>query len=394
MLCCETMATTGSYLYVDNRADLDSLIGKLKACRWLALDSEFLREKTYFPKLCLLQVATPELVACIDPFAFGELEPLLDRIYDPGTLKVLHAARQDLEILYHLCGDVPKPVFDTQLAAPLLGLADQIGYAALADQILGVHLPKGHARTDWTQRPLPEAQLRYAADDVRYLALLYPRMREELASRGRLVWLEDDFARLSDPEQYRPDPELAWRRLPGTDRLRGQQLAVLQALAAWREASAQREDRPRGWLMRDGDLLNIARLCPRTRAQLHTLRGPPRQMLERYGEQILELVRTASSRPPPSLPARRPSRSLSPAQGAVVEALMAVVHLRGAEQALHPSALASRKDLQRLVLGERDLDLLRGWRRKIVGEDLCATLGGELELRVVAGKLQLSRHGP
>ena len=202
------MNPTTPILYVDSPAALGDLCNRLAGAEWIAVDTEFLREKTYYPQLCLLQVGTPAVTACVDPLALTDLGPLLDLLYDPAIAKVFHACHQDLEIFYNLRGSVPGPVFDTQIAAPLLGHPEQMGYAGLVEALLGVTLEKAHARADWTRRPLPESQLRYAADDVIYLAQLYPVLRAELAKHGRLQWLADDFAALGDPERYasHPDP--------------------------------------------------------------------------------------------------------------------------------------------------------------------------------------------
>ncbi|HKJ09429.1 MAG TPA: ribonuclease D, partial [Gammaproteobacteria bacterium] len=218
------MNVPGVTLQVDTPEALAELCRRLDGCDWLALDTEFHREKTYYPQFCLLQLATPELVAWVDPLTVPDLGPLLELLNGEQIVKVFHAARQDLEIFYHLTGRVPAPVFDTQVAAPLLGHPDQAGYGALVSAVLGVNLSKGHARADWTRRPLPAKQLEYALDDVRYLARLYPQLRDELQQRGRLQWLAEDFAALVDPAQYENPPASAWRRIRGTDRLRAAQL--------------------------------------------------------------------------------------------------------------------------------------------------------------------------
>jgi ribonuclease D len=223
-------------LYVDTPAALDSLCAQLADASWFALDTEFLREKTYYPKLCLLQIATPDVVACVDPLALDDLAPLLALLADRNITKVLHSARQDMEIFYHLTGSPHAPVFDTQIAAPLLGLADQIGYANLVKEMLGVTLDKLHTRADWSLRPLGEEQLRYAADDVIYLAALYQPLLERLQSHGRLEWLDEDFRQLASPELYAINPENAWLKVKGGNRLKGASLSILQALANFRSA--------------------------------------------------------------------------------------------------------------------------------------------------------------
>ena len=387
------MNVPGVTLQVDTPEALAELCRRLDGCDWLALDTEFHREKTYYPQFCLLQLATPELVAWVDPLTVPDLGPLLELLNGEQIVKVFHAARQDLEIFYHLTGRVPAPVFDTQVAAPLLGHPDQAGYGALVSAVLGVNLSKGHARADWTRRPLPAKQLEYALDDVRYLARLYPQLRDELQQRGRLQWLAEDFAALVDPAQYENPPASAWRRIRGTDRLRAAQLAVLQKLAAWREQSAQQENRPRNWLVRDDALLDIARQMPASRKDLEHMRGLNERLVRRYGDTLLTLIAEARTAKPEPLPAGGSPVRLDHGQEALVDALTAVVRLRAAEQQLNPSVLASRKDLERLAAGQRDLALLRGWKKALIGEDLCAMIEGGMGLEVKDGRLAITRPG-
>jgi ribonuclease D len=240
------MKTLPAVRYIDTSAALTVVCAQLRGNPWLILDTEFLREKTYYPKLCLLQVATPDLIACIDPLALEDLTPLLDVIYDEGIMKVLHAARQDMEIFFHLRNALPAPVFDTQIAALLLGYPDQIGYGNLVKETLGIELDKLHSRTDWSRRPLSDEQIRYAAEDVFYLAQVYRHLVEKLTGLGRLDWLSEDFARLTQVELYSNDPEQAWLKVRGSNRLRGPSLAVLQALAQWRETVARDRTRAAG----------------------------------------------------------------------------------------------------------------------------------------------------
>ena len=252
------MTDSGHIPFIDDQRGLATVCATLSQAPWFAIDTEFLREKTYYPKLCLVQVATPDMVACIDPLVLDDITPLLDVIFDQQITKVMHAARQDMEIFYHLRGTVPAPVFDTQIAALLLGLPDQVGYGGLVQELLGVKLHKLHSRTDWSQRPLDGEQLHYAADDVIYLAQAYQLMQEKLWESDRLDWLAGDFQALSDPALYAAHPETAWLRVKGANKLSGAALAALQALAAWREDKAQTLDRPRDWVLRDDVLLDLS----------------------------------------------------------------------------------------------------------------------------------------
>jgi len=374
--------------YIDQSDALARLCERLAGSDWVALDTEFIREKSYYPKLCLIQIGTPDWVSCIDPLSV-DIGPLLDALYRDELTLVLHAARQDLEIFYHLRGRLPGSLFDTQLAAPLLGLPEQMGYGNFIKARLNIELAKGHARTDWAARPLSDEQLRYAADDVRYLAQAYEPLREELQARGRLEWLQADLARLGDPALYDIQPQDAWRRLKGAAKLRGPALSVLQSLAAWRESQAKRLDRPRKWILQDDALFALARLKLCSVADMQRVRGLPAPLLEKHGAELLQLIAEARTRPPQPLPEFVRPGELSTAQEGAVDVLMGVLRILAADADLHVSVLASRKDLERLVRGERELALLSGWRRSFAGETLLQVLSGERGLQLREGHLQL-----
>jgi ribonuclease D len=374
---------------VDTPAALAGLCAALEAQSWVALDTEFLRERTYHPRLCLLQVATPERVALVDPLALPSLEPLLEVLYRPELRKVLHAAAQDLEVLARLRDTLPPNLFDTQLAAPLLGYREQIGYGELVEAMLGVQLGKGHARTDWSRRPLDPEQIAYAADDVRYLARLYPVLHDALERRGRLAWLAPDLAALEDVTRFRQDPEDAWRRLRGASRLRPRQRGVLQALAAWRERTAQAQDRPRGWILKDDVLLDLARTMPRDLAGLGRLRGLPPATVRHHGDALLAAIAAGREAPAPSLP-ESPGRDLEPAAQVLVDLLGVVARHRALAEDLDPGMLAPRRHLERLVAGDPQSPMLQGWRREVVGTELQAVLRGERQVAVRDGALALT----
>jgi len=365
---------------IDSSAGLHDLCRRLEPLAWVAMDTEFLREETYYPKLCLLQLGWPGGLACVDPLAGLDLTPLVTALMRPDLLKVLHACRQDLEMLGHLWGAVPGPIFDTQLAAPLLGFPEQMGYAALVERRLGIQLDKAHTRADWTRRPLPPAWLEYAADDVRHLAAIFPSLQAELAERGRLAWLRPEFARLAELSAYQIDPVDAWRRLKGTDRLNPRQRGAVVALAEWRERTAQSADRPRGWILKDETLIDIARALPADREALAGIRGLPERTLARHGESLLAAVaagRTVAGTP--VAPRRAP---LDECHEALVDAAMAVVRLAAARADINPALLASRRQLELWVAGEAvDDGLLEGWRAAILRAPLMALREGRLGLR-------------
>lgn len=373
-------------LFVDTESGLAELCEKLRGQPVLALDTEFLREKTYYAQLCLLQVATEGVIACVDPLAV-DLDPLLDIIYDPNVVKVMHSARQDMEIFFDLRGDVPRPLFDSQIAATLMGFGEQVGYANLVQQMLEVTLDKIATRTDWSQRPLDAEQISYAADDVRYLFMLYHQQVALLGSKGRLSWLQDDFDEMSDRTTYAPHPENLWKRVKGAQKLSSPQLAVLRGLAIWREERAQASNRPRRWILKDEVMVDLARRSPTQLDDLAKIRGIEERLLSKHGETLLKVIADARATDPDTWPTRSKSQRPTAEQDAVVDLLMAVVRLRGNEHDVSPSLLASRKQLEALVLGDEESPVLHGWRAGLAGRDLQAVLSGEKAVRVVDGQM-------
>lgn len=364
---------------VSDKAGLAALVDRLRQADWVALDTEFMRERTYFPQLCLIQVATADDLACIDPMACEDLTPLAPLLADTSVIKVFHAASQDLEVLYQAVGEMPRPVFDTQVAAALLGHADQIGYARLVEDVLGVRLEKAHSRTDWSRRPLSADEIDYAADDVRYLTGAYTALRDELEARGRLAWLAPEFEAMTDPARYTPDPDNAWRRVKGVRKLRAGQQRALAQLAAWRERTAVDSDRPRGWIIKDDVLVDLARRRPRDAGELARVRGLADATRRKQEAAILACIAAAADEPSEALIG--PGQPLDAGGQALVDLLTCGLKARAAEAEISAGALATRKDLESLVSGERDLPILRGWRRAAAGERLLALLEGRALLR-------------
>jgi ribonuclease D len=378
------------FLYVDRAEPLAEFCTAIKDVPWLAFDTEFIREKSFYPKLCLIQVGVPGSLACIDPLALEDLSPLLDLLYDRSIVKVLHACSQDLEIFAHLRGEVPGPIFDTQLAAPLLGLPEQIGYAGFVKEMVGLTLDKAQARTDWSRRPLGAAQLSYAVDDVRYLVEIYPRMRARLQELGRLEWLASEFEPYERVERYLPDPANAWQRIRGAEKLRSQALSILQLLARWREETAQAKDLPRNWVLRDEILVDIARLAPERPESLAKIRNLPPKTLDRYGQTLLELVRDGRERQPQAAPAWKKRPKPTAQQEALADLLHAQLRLLADRFQVNSATIASRKDLLSLVQGEQDIGILHGWRREMAGAELLAMRDGKRRVSVQDGRVVIS----
>jgi ribonuclease D len=376
--------------FINTPEKLAVLCQDLVDAPWLALDTEFLREKTYYSKFCLLQIATPSLVACVDPLALEDIDSLLDIIYDTTVVKVFHSARQDLEIFYHLRGSLPTPVFDTQVAAPLLGFQDNPGYAMLVSSWLNVNLTKEHTRTDWSCRPLSEGQVAYAADDVIYLAEIYQRMLKKLTDLGRLSWLKDDFDHLSDVTVYQANPELAWLRIRGLKKLTKKQLSVAQSLAQWRERIAQQENRPRNWLLRDDLIIDLARLQPNNVGELIKVRNLHERTVKRHGKALCALIEQAANQEPVPRDEEAPRADKQHQHDAIVDILTAVVRIRAKENSISASVLASRKQLDELLQNASESCLLQGWRATMVGDELLAIISGKFWVRISEDTIQIT----
>lgn len=381
-------------MYLHDVSDLEALLQKARAHGRISLDTEFMREKTYWAKLCLIQIAVGEECAIVDPFEFDDLSPLLDVLLDPTVLKIVHAGSQDLEIFFRLSDRAAGPVFDTQVAATVAGFPSQVGYARLVKDLFDVDLDKSDTFTDWARRPLTPAQIEYALNDVRYLDEAYLEITRRLERDGRASWLASDMKRLSDPATYTIVPEEQFRRLKRIASLSRRQLGVLQAVAAWREREAMRRDLPRRWIVGDETLIEVARRRPHDAASLADVRGLNVRALGDGGSGLLRAVKEGLETPEDALPRfeKRP-RTVVDIEG-VVELMGALVRLRASEHGIAVPLLATRGDLERLASGQReDSPLLEGWRRSIVGEDLVALLDGKIGLRVSDGVIKVESLG-
>ena len=374
MVSHATLHSMDNVPVIDSRNRLLVLCNHLQQCAWVALDTEFIRESTYFPQLCLIQVATPTTVACIDPLSMDSLDPLLDILYQERITKVFHSAHQDLEIFYQLRGTALGPVFDTQIGAALLGYRSQIGYAELVYQLLGVTLDKAHTRTDWSSRPLTSLQIRYAANDVNYLRDLYQKLLSALSEMGRLKWLDDDCETLYDAQKFEISADNAWQRVRGRHKLSSAQLAVLRHLAAWREREAQTQNRPRRWILSDAVLISLARGVCQDKAALARIKGLSQKRIQCFGDQIIEAIYAGLNEPVAHWPEPPLRLQLSMEHKALVDSMQTQVNQHARQYNLQPEILATRRQLEKLVLGDRAVPLLKGWRVPIIGQSLIELL--------------------
>lgn len=380
-------------MYIANQESLEAFVERARSSSVLAIDTEFLREKTYYAKLCLLQLATDDEAVIVDPFEvddLGVLEPLLA---DEGIVKLFHAGGQDLEIILREVGVIPRPVFDTQVAAALLGYTQQIGYAALVHAECGVSLKKIDSFTDWSRRPLSDSQREYAADDVVYLPRLYASMRAALEEKGRLSWLDRDFEELCDPARYAPRERERFRRLKRASQLSRRQLSAAREFAAWREAEAQRRDVPRKWIVTDEQVVEACKREARTIDELFMVRGMRERLCTKDARTVVALMAKGldarKTLGPTSTRARRASGTWTRSWTSCVPSC----GWRAKENDVAFQTLASHDDLARLARGHNDdVDLLRGWRRALVGEELLDLLEGRLSLRLAAGELVVERR--
>ncbi len=378
-------------MYIRDVDSLRSACAAFERAGVLAIDTEFMREKTYYARLCLIQVATEEQVYLIDaPALERDLGLLAPALMDPGIVKIVHAGTQDVEVLLRATGTAPSPLFDTQIAATLAGFPTQVGYAQLVKDMLDVTVDKGDTFTDWAARPLTDAQLAYAAADVEFLPTIYTRLREELDRGGRLAWLAEDFARLADPETYRIDPREQYRRVKRASTLDRRSLAVLREITAWRELEAQRKDLPRRWVVGDESLVEIARRRPKTTAELASVRGVGDRLGGQRASGILSAVAAGLAVPDDDLPRMAKRQRTGADVGPIADLLSAVCRLRAREHGVAITLLATREDLERFATGDREgHPLAEGWRHTIVGADLEAVLDGRAALRVRRGRVEL-----
>ncbi len=372
---------------IDTRT-LSETCGRLARHPFVTVDTEFLRESTYYPKLCVLQMASVDESVVVDALAPGiELSPLFDLLADERVVKVFHAARQDIEICWHEAQMIPAPLFDTQVAAMVLGYGDSISYDQLVHRITGDTLDKSSRFTDWTRRPLSDAQLTYAVSDVTHLRDVYLKLSTDLEKRGRADWLHDEMQVLTSPSTYRMEPEHAWERLKTRVR-KPKELAVLIEVAAWREREAQTRDVPRSRVLKDDVIGDIAIQAPTTIERLAGLRSLPKGFeRSKWGEAIIEAVKAGLARDPKTLP--RFERAKPAANGqATVELLKVLLRMTSEKHGVAAKVIATVDDLDRIAADDQaDVPALHGWRRELFGEKAIALKHGKLALAVERGRV-------
>ena len=379
-------------------ADTNSLAAfceKQKTAAFVTVDTEFVREKTYYPILCLAQVAGPDDAVVIDAMASDiDLSPLDELFKNTNVVKVLHASRQDNEIFFNLFGSVPNPIFDTQIAAMVCGFGDQVAYGTLIAKLVGVQLEKTSRFADWSRRPLTQKQLAYALSDVTHLRVAYEKLAAELETSGRTHWLDSEMDVLTDPDTYRMDPREAWRRIKSRT-TNPKFLSVLREVAAWREAEAQRRDIPRNRLLRDDSLLDIAAHTPKTSQALSRTRGMPRGFAEgRMADGLLDAIETGVATKPEDQP-QVPKRDRLPnGLGPLTDLLKTLLKLRCEEEKVAPKLIASADDLERIAASDNaDVPALSGWRREVFGEQALALKQGKLGLTAEGKRIRIMEIG-
>jgi ribonuclease D len=384
---------------VETNEALQAFVAELVHAPYLALDTEFLRDQTYYPRLCLIQVAAPGVEGIIDPLAPGlDLTPFYDLIRRPGIIKVLHAARQDIEIFFLQGGVLPNPLFDSQIAAMVCGFGDSIGYEQLVQRLTGGRIDKSSRFTDWSRRPLTDRQLTYAIEDVTHLRDVYVKLATQLSEQGRIDWLDTEMDILTSIETYRLEPEDAWKRLKMRAR-RPVELALIKELAAWREREAQKRNTPRGRVLKDETLYELAMQQPATEEALSSLRSLGQGFARsRSGQEIMAIVQKVLAIPKDKLPKIPRVRDLGENNSAAVDLLKVLLKMTSEAHGVAPKLIANVDDLESIAADDSaDVPALTGWRRKLFGENALKLKRGEIALKLTGRSVRIvpgSAEGP
>lgn len=384
------LTTESSSVYISTASQLTAFCEQAARESAIAVDTEFLREHTYFPKLCLVQIAAGNTIVSIDPLAIEDLTPLKDLLQNPGVVKIFHACEQDLEAIYDAMECTCTPIFDTQIAAGFLGMRQQVGYANLVEARCGVSLSKAGTLTDWSRRPLDEAQIRYAEDDVRYLVGIYNKMVAELTAAGRLSWVEEEIAATAAQVRTFHEPHGAYKRLRRSSSLTRRQLAIAREVAAWREKRAAQTNRPRRRLLADEVVIEICRSRPKSIGQMRRVRGVDQLATHELRELICAVERGLAC-PDAECPEIKRSERPSTDEECVLDLMYATLRLCCEREKIAPQLVACKDDLLTLLRGRKDCALLHDWRWQVAGESLMQLLDGKTGVTVVNGALKLLR---
>ncbi len=378
-------------MLINSDLKLRNFVEECSKSPYMCIDTEFLREKTYYAKLCLLQICIEGSVAIIDPFEISDLTVLREPLENPQIVKIFHACSQDVEIILNEIGCVPSPIFDTQIAASLLGKTQQASYSTLVQQYCNVQLAKKDSFTDWSRRPLSESQIEYAADDVVYLPKIYQEMISLLESKKRLSWLDSAFEEIENPEKYKVDPYARFRKLKRVNQLTQVQLAAAREFAAWREIKAQKLNIPRKWIVSDEQIVEACRREPKSLDELYMVRGMRDRLKPDEAREVLTAIKKGLACPEDQLPSIHNKNKNEANVDIVVDLLNAIVRLRARENKIAVQTLASSAELMKLARGHyEDCEILKGWRYQIVGKELLELLDGKFSLSIDDGNLKIS----
>jgi ribonuclease D len=377
------------YTYIDSHQKLADFCIRIETADYCAIDTEFVREKTYYPVLALIQIATEQHMGCIDPLAFDDFEPLKKLLQKPDLIKVFHSSSQDLEILFQSYNQIPTPVFDTQLAAAVLGYNHQIGYADLVQNVTGVQLEKKYTRANWVHRPLTEGELNYAMDDVRYLMPVYRHLKAELEAKNRGAWIEKELQSMSAESTYQLDTTQLWKKLKGSQKLKGVQLQIASLLCQWREQLAQKKNLPKRWVIKDELIFDIARLKPGSVSELATIRDANEKFVEQHAKAVFDIISEAEAIDSSEWPKRDKIKVLTSGQQSIGDCLMALCREIAEENNIALATLATRKDIDNLIINRKNSQLSQGWRFEMAGGKLLDFIHGQTGIAVEDNGIKL-----
>lgn len=378
----------GVCVFISTQSELEAFVKRAQQHKFVAVDTEFIREKTYFPQLCLVQLATPQEIALVDPITMSNLSPLAELMQDTTVTKIFHACDQDLEVLQHELQVRVEPVFDTQIAAGFVGQSHQAGYGSLVEHYCGVHLRKSAVLTDWSLRPLNQEQLGYAEDDVRYLPKIYTTILNELIAKNRLAWVTPEIAQLTDPARFDRDPRTAYKRLRRQGTLTRRQMAIAREVCAWREKRAMGANVPRKWILSDEVVIELCRLAPHNPSRVRQIRGA--ETLSTADAQLLvAAISKGKACPAEKLPETHRKTSSNTQVEGVIDLMYALVRRTAEKNGVAAQLIANRDDLHTFMKGDTTCALASGWRYELVGKQLSQLLSGQIGITVKDGHIEI-----